>query len=181
MKISCLKNLALVIGIISMLFSLSGSLIENGVFLQQTLFLIGASGLLATAIMNKQKMYIALQGVIIPGALIGFFEIPADYKYLILAFPVFIAFAYLLYIKYFKSDIWGFVGSLGLIAIALGFAVNSGSHPFLFNLSLFLGGLFVAIYSAIGFFHYKIRITMLWLVLNVLFVIKPAIYLFEKV
>lgn len=176
-KPSLIKKLALPIGILGMILVLAGFFIENNLILQQSIFLAGSLGLAFSAIINRQKMYIALQGIIIAGILLGFFELEASYKYLIMALPVIVAYAYLIRIKYFKSDSWGILGSLGLIAVAFGYALNSQDYPLLFNIFLFSGGIIVAAYSAIGFFHYKIRITMLWLVLNLAFAIKPAMYL----
>lgn len=174
MKKILLSNSALAVGILGMSASVAGTFAVGGSLLQKCLFLGGACGLLFSAVVNRQTMFVALQGVILTGAILGFFgTVPVEWKYGIMAVPVVCAFAYLIWVKYFQKDLWGILGSLGLIFIALGFAINVVDYPWLFNLFLALGGLTVAIYSGIGFFYYRIRITVLWLILNVVFSVKP--------
>lgn len=180
MKKKYLKIVLLIIGIIGMCVSVVGTLVEGGSILQKVLFLIGASCLISTAIYNSQKMFIALQGVILVGAVLGFFkEIPVEWKYVIMGGASILAIGELIRKKYFNKDPWGIAGSAGLFCIALGFAINASENPFIFNLLLLSGGIFVALYSAIGFFYYRVRISMLWLILNVVFAINPFLELIK--
>ncbi len=178
MKKNNLKIVLLVIGIIGMCLSVVGTIVEGGSLAQKILFLIGASCLISTAIYNSQKMFIALQGVILVGAVLGFFQdISNEWKYVIMGGASVLAVGELIRKKYFNKDPWGIIGSAGLFCIALGFAINASQNPFIFNALLLSGGVFVAIYSAIGFFYYRVRISILWLILNVVFAVNPFIEL----
>ena len=161
-----------------MVLSVIGTFVEGGSILQKVLFLIGASFLITTAFYNKQKMFVALQAVILVGAVLGFFPaVHTGVKFWLMASSAVVAVAYLVSGKYFKTDPWGIAGSLGLFCIALGFAMNAEQSPSLFYALLLGGGLFVALYSGVQFFYYRVRISMLWLILNVVFAINPLFYL----
>lgn len=169
------KKIFLGIGIVGMTVSVIGTFLPDGDLLQKIFFLIGACSLVSTAIFNKQTMFIALQAVIIVGAILGFFsKVSVEWKYLIMGISALIPIVYLLSIRYFKKDLSGIIGGGGLICIALGFAVSADAAPMLFYSLLAAGGFFVAVYSAIGFFHYKVRISVLWLILNVVFIVNPV-------
>lgn len=164
-----------------MILAVIGVFCEGGSLLQKVLFLVGGAILLFTALMNRQKMLITLQFVIVIGAILGFFSlIPTEWKYLIMLLPTIFGVGYLFKIGYFKKDPFGLIGSAGLFCIALGFAVSAVESPVLFNILLGGGGILVAVYSGIEFFHYKVRISLLWVILNVVFAINPLIFLISN-
>ena len=142
-------------------------------FQQKILFLLGAPILGITAYANQQKMFTTLQLIATLGAVVAFFpNLSETIKYSLMISGVLLALFYLTKRKYFEQDKWGWLGSIGLICIAFGFATDSNLSPFWFGFFLGLGGLIVAAYSAIGFFHYKIKIALIWLILNIIFSIK---------
>lgn len=170
--------LAIIIGFVGMSLVLCGVFLEGGSLVQKILFLAGAVLLFSSALLNKLKMYIALQLMIIIGAILGFFvSVPILWKYLIMVVPSIVAVGYLVKIKHFKEDPWGVLGSAGLLSLAVGFATDAVSSPVLFNSLLAFGGVAIAIYSAIGFFYYKFRMSILWLILNAVFAVSPILYL----
>jgi len=173
-----ISNFMFVFGVVGMCVTIAGTFLEGGVLLQKIFFLSGALALTLTAIYNKHPLYMALQGVIIIGAVLGFFSnIATEYKYVILLIPTIAAIIYLIYESYFRRFPCAVSGAIGLVFIALGFSVDAVSNPWLFNLYLVIGGAGVALYSGAYFFHSKDRIAVLWFVLNVVFSINPLIYL----
>jgi hypothetical protein len=177
MKKKTLENLVLSFGIVAMIALVVATFLEGGSLVQKIIFLVGALVLFYTAYFNKQQMFVALQAVIIVGTILGFFPALASLnKYIIMGIITVISVANLIRMKHYRKDPWGVVGSLGLLSLALGFATDAVAFSTLFYSFLATGGILVAIYSAIGFFYYKIRITMIWLILNVVFAINP-IYL----
>ncbi|MDO8554292.1 MAG: hypothetical protein Q7S22_05770 [Candidatus Micrarchaeota archaeon] len=174
MKIS--EKWSLFIGVFAMILLVAGTLSESGSLLQKFLFLIGAPILGITAYVDKQKMFTTLQVIASLGALIAFFPNLSDaVRYGLMIGGTAIALFYLIKIKYFKEDNWGWLGSVGLICIAFGFATNANLSPLWFGLFLGAGGLLVAAYSTISLFHYKIKIALIWLILNIIFSINPIL------
>ena len=86
LKKGSIQNIILGIGILGMVLSVIGTLVEGGSLEQKILFLVGASFLITTAFWNRQKMFVALQAVILVGAVLGFFPgVLAGIKFLIMA------------------------------------------------------------------------------------------------
>ncbi len=180
--LDALQKYSLAIGIIAMSLSVAGTIVESGSLIQKSLFLIAATGLGFTAYWNKQKMFVTLQVVVIIGAALAFFDwLPPVLKYAMMIGSGLVGIGHLLKTDYSKEDKWWPLGGLGLLGIAIGFATNPVSSPLLFNLLLGSGGLLVALYSAIGFFHLKVRIAAIWLVLNVIFSINPLLFVFSRI
>ncbi len=170
------KEWPLIIGILAMIFLVAGTLAESGSILQKILFLIGAPTLGITAYANKQKMFTILQLIATVGAIIAFFPgLPTSIKYSVMIIGTIVALVYLIKEKYFDQDKWGYLGGIGLISIAFGLATNPVNAPFWFGLLLGAGGLIVSLYSAISFFHHKIKIAFIWFVLNIIFSIAPIL------
>ena len=177
-----LRKHSLVIGIIAMILLVIGTIVEGGSLLQKLLFVIGAPVLGFTAYLNKQKMFITLQIIVSIGAILAFFgDIYTILRYTILVGSAIFAIGYLIKINYYKKDLWWPLGGLGLLSIAVGFATNAIAFPILFNSLLAAGGILVAIYSAIGFFHFKVRIAAIWLILNIIFSINPLRIVFSQI
>jgi len=165
-----------------MLLLVAGTLAEGGSLLQKILFLIGAPALGITAYVDKQKMFTVLQAVATLGAVLAFFpSVSEAARYCLMGAVAIVGLAYLVRRGYFSSDRWGWLGSAGLILIAMGFATDPVSSPLLFGIFLGVGGLAVAAYSAISFFHYKVRIAVMWLVLNVIFSINPILIFIKSI
>lgn len=162
-------------GIALMSLAIIGTFLENGSSLQMAFFLISAISLCLVAYLNSQKMFTVLQGVVSIGAFIPFLELSNIIKSVIMALSGLLAIAYLVKINYLKEDKWWPIGGVGIIGLAVGFAVNGAGHLLLFNLLLAFAGITIAAYSAIGFFHLKNRISLIWLILNGVFFINPLI------
>lgn len=177
-----LRKYSLIIGIIAMTFLIAGTIVQGGSLLQKSLSLVGATMLAFTAYLNKQKMFIVIQIIVSIGAILAFFSsLPDILRYSLLLGGVIFGIGYLIKIKYSKEDAWWPLGGLGLLFIAVGFATNAVVHPILFNSLLAVGGILVALYSAVGFFHFKVRIAIIWLVLNIIFGIIPLITILSQI
>ena len=169
-------QISIIIGIIAMILLVLGTFSEGGSLLQKILFVVGAPVLGLTAYINNQKMFVALQSVATAGAISAFFpSIITELKYLLMIGVAIVAVGYLIKVKHYHEDPWGILGSFGLILIAMGFATNPVEFSRPFGFLLGVGGISVAIYSAIGFFYYKERIAMIWLILNIIFSINPIL------
>jgi len=153
-------------------FSVAGSL------LQKALFAVGAPLLGVTAYVDKQKMFTALQAVATIGAWMSFFPaLPGVAKYAILLSAGIIGIAYLVKGKYYKTDRFGWLGTIGLLCFAAGFATSAAFHTLAFSLLFIAGGTTLAIYSTLNFISYKVRIALIWVVLNALLVLNPLLSL----
>ena len=173
-----LRKYSLGIGIVAMILLAAGTFVEGGSLLQKLLFLIGAPALAFTAYLNKQKMFMIIQIIATIGSALAFLTSFSDIlRYSVMIGSGFLGIGYLIKIKYSKEDVWWPLGGLGLLSIAIGFATNAIAYPVQFNFLLASGGILVALYSAIGFFHMKVRIAAIWLVLNIIFSISPILFL----
>lgn len=177
-----LRKHSLAIGMAAMVFLVIGTAVEPGSLLQKIIFVIGAPVLGFTAHLNGQKMFAVLQVVVAIGAVLAFFDwLPPVLKYAIMIGSGLAGVGHLLKINYSKEDMWWPLGGLGFLSIAAGFATSPVASPLLFNFLLGAGGLLVALYSAIGFFHLKVRIAAIWLVLNVIFSINPLLFVLSRI
>lgn len=175
------KKYSFIFGITIMLFAVIGTFLEGGSLLQKIFFFITGSGLTFTACLNKQKMFITLQIIVVLSTIIAFFNLTNMFRYAILVGGAIISVSYLIKINYIKEDVWWPIGGLGLLVLAGGFATNAVAYPVLFNSLLGIAGILIAIYSAIGFFHLKIKVSLIFLILNVIFAIKPVITVFSRI
>ncbi len=179
-KAELLKKYSLNIGLFGMILLIIGVVVEAGSVFQKILFLIGALILTLVAYLDKQKMLLVLEIIITIGAILAFYSRLSNLtKYSILLGLATIGIGYLIKINYFRVDRFWPIGGLGLVGIAIGLATNALANPVLFNASLGFGSILIAIYSAISFFYLKIKVSLIWLILNIIFAIKPLIVLFS--
>lgn len=174
------QHAPLVFGVLAMTGLVVGTFLQGGSLAQKLLFLIGAIALTILAYLNKQKMFMVIEIVVSLSAILAFMNMATQLKYLILIGASIVGVTYLIKINFFKEDGWWPIGGLGLLLIAAGLATDATSYPFLFNLFLGLGGIFVAIYSAIGLFLFKAKIAAIWLILNIFFSVSPMMVVFSK-
>lgn len=171
--LSLFKKYSFHISIIAMILLVIGTFIQGGMA-QKILFVVGAPILAFTAYLNGQKTLMTLQTVITLGAILAFFKnLPPIVRYSIMVGSSVAGIAYLIKINYYEKDKWWPMAGLGLIGIALGFATNAAAYPVLFNSLIGIGGILVAVYSAIGFFVLEDKIAVIWLILNIIFSINP--------
>ncbi len=164
------------LGIAAGLLLVAGTFSAAGSLLQKALFAIGAPLLGITAYVDKQKMFTALQAVATVGAWIAFFPpVPETARYAALAAAAMLAIAYLVRGGYYSSDRFGWLGSIGLLCFAAGFATSPISHTFAFDLLFIAGGTTLAAYSMLDFIIYKVKIALIWVVLNALLVVNPLL------
>ncbi len=174
------QRASLIFGVLAMIGLVVGTFLQGGSLAQKLLFLIGAIALTVLAYLNKLKMFMVIEIVVSLSAILAFVNMAMQLKYLILIGASIVGVGYLIKINFFKEDKWWPIGGLGLLLIAAGLATDATAYPFLFNLFLGLGGIFVAIYSAIGFFLLKVKIALIWLILNIFFSISPMMAVFSK-
>lgn len=174
------QHIPLIFGVLAMVGLVVGTFLQGGSLAQKFLFLVGAMALTILAYLNRQKMFMVIEIVVSLSAILAFVSMATQLKYLILIGASIIGVGYLIKINFFKEDKWWPIGGLGLLLIAAGLATDATTYPFLFNLFLGLGGIFVAIYSAIGLFLFKVKIAVIWLILNIFFSISPMIAVFAK-
>ena len=168
----------LAFGLFAMILLIIGTFTEGGSLLQKMLFIIGASGLGIVAYFNKQRVFIILQAVATIGAIIAFISLPPTIRYGIMLASAIIG-VILIGKKTYKEDPWSTIASLGLILFAVGLATDPTQLPLVWSLAFIFGGIFVAAYSAIGFFKNKVKIAAIWLILNLLLTVNPIILLLK--
>ena len=166
---------ALLVGVGGMLLLVGGTFFEAGMRLQKYLFLVGAVALGVTAYVNGERMLTTLQIVISLGAVLAFFQhISTWVRLAVLLGPAVFGIGWLLYLDYRDQDRWWLIGGAGLVLLAVAFAI-SGSNPFVFNATLALGTGLVLIYSFVSFYVEGVRLQVVWVVLNAVFVLNPAV------
>ena len=166
---------SLYIGIIAMAMLLTGVFSEPASSLQRLLFLAGALMLTVTAYMNRQWMLYVLQIVISLGSAFAFIELGGIVKYAILLGAALTGVLYLRRTKRYEADMWGAVSSTGLFLVAAGFATDAKLQPLFFGLFLGVGSLLVALYSFVDYFYNKDKIAGIWMILNIVFAVKPIL------
>lgn len=174
------KQWHVIVGLIAMVILVFGTFSEAGSQLQKILFVIGAPTLGITAYAGKQKMFTTLQLVATLGAILAFFpDSPATTKYGVMGIISILSLAYLVKTRYFEADGYGLIGAIGLISIAIGYVTSPFPSPFWFAFFLGVGGMLLTLYSGIQFFHDKVKIALLWLILNIIFSINPILILIK--
>ena len=127
---------------------------------QRWLFFLGALGMTLMALLERHKLFIGLQIVIISGTLTAFLPTGDLVKGFIPAF-VSLPILYLLYTKGIL-DTWGRgLGALALITLGIGYAAQH-------SLIYFLGGLLVSLFSLLEFYS-GFKPALIWLSLNLIF------------
>src|SRR4030042_4360387 len=149
------KNIFLFTGILAMIGLVTGAFLHGGSLAQKILFLIGALALMLLAYVNRQKMFLVIEIVVVLSAAFAFWDIAPLIKYLIFVGTSIIGVSYLVKINFSREDKHWPIGAFGLLFLAAGFATNAAVYSVLFNAFLGLGGILVAIYSGIGVFLYK--------------------------
>jgi len=170
-----MKNFFLYFGIFGMILLLVGVFSEPASLLQKLLFLTGAVILTIVAFKSKQKMLSILQVIIVIGSSLAFFEVDESLKYFILLGASILGVAYLISIKYYRKDPWGLACTVGLLMLAAGFATDAVEYPLQFGIFLGGGPLLVALYSFVDYFYHKVRISLIWFILNIIFAINPLL------
>jgi hypothetical protein len=171
-----LRRYSVHLGIVSMVLLVFGTLAPAGSPAQKLLFLLPAPVLGYTAYAAGQKMFTALQAVVSVGAVLAFFEsVPSPLRYGLLVGCGLAGVAYLVSVDYIREDRWWPLGGVGIVVLSFGYSTSALAHPLLFNGLLGVGGILVAAYSALGYFHLRVKVAFIWLVLNVLFVINPLL------
>lgn len=156
------------IGIIGLLCAITGTLIPvpEFIFLQKFCYLIGSILLVTSSVLEKHRFFILQQLVVLIGTITAFMPVSPIIKAVILVTLSMIAIIYFAATGEFKERVT-IVGCLGLLSLALGYAV---SNPIVY----LLGGVFLTIYS---FIVYKkgATIGLLFGVLNFIFSITAGI------
>jgi hypothetical protein len=171
-----IEKVSLIIGIAAMVVVVIATVLEGGSEAQKILFVIGVPTLGVVAYVDKQKMFSVLQSVATVGAVLAFFPtIPEIARYVLLVGASLVGIAYLFKAHYYSTDKFGWLGTIGLLSIAAGLATNAILYPMWFGFFLGAGGVVVAIYSTLNFFKYKVKIALIWVVLNIMFSINPLL------
>jgi len=157
-----------------------GTFSAGGSVAQKVLFALGAPLLGVTAYAARQKMFTALQAVATVGAWVAFFPgLPEAAKYVVLLCAAILGIAYLVKEDYYQADSFGWLGSIGLLCFAVGFATSAAQHQLAFDLLFIVGGTTLAAYSLLSFIKYKVGVALIWVVLNILLVVNPALSLLK--
>jgi len=176
------KKYSLVISLIWLCSTITGMILTTGSITQQILFFLGAVLLTISAFLSKQQMFFAMQIVASTGALLWLISIIPNLRiYIYMGLTTIGAITYILKNWFHKTDKFYIIGIISLSLLALWFATDPGVNILLFNILLASGGLFIAIYSSLEFFILKSRIAIIFMILNILFIIKPIIFIFQHV
>ncbi|MFH2106926.1 MAG: hypothetical protein ABII22_06725 [Candidatus Micrarchaeota archaeon] len=163
------------VGLLGMLTLIFGVFAQPATLLQKSLFLIGASILALVALKDNQKMLLVLQMLITFANILAFLDFGGILKYGLLLGVAIVGIGYLVFIKYYETDRFGWIGTVGLLLLAIGFATDASTQPFYFGILLGSGALLVAAYSFIDYYQTKGKISLIWFVLNIIFAINPLI------
>ncbi|MCL4400947.1 MAG: hypothetical protein M1348_02930 [Candidatus Parvarchaeota archaeon] len=156
------------------------SFLTYGSILQKSLILLGAFVLFVVASMGKQKVLQALQLVIVIGAVLGFLQLSMLYSLSLMLFVSILMVIYLISIEHYKKEPIGAMGSAGFLLLAIGLAFNTGSNNLVTWFSLGFGAVLIAVYSATAFWLYKVRLQLVWVLLNLAFAISPLLLFFSS-
>jgi hypothetical protein len=153
------------LGVIGMLIIISGTLLTS-LYPQKLCYLIGGMFLLVSSILERQLFFTLLQIVISAGALIAFAPLAPFYKALV---PIILSIIVIIYFMQIGSlsDPLNRLGCLGLIFLAIGYAIT---HPLVY----FLGGLCLTFFSFAAFKR-GIQLGLVWGLLNAIFTITAGI------
>lgn len=164
-----------------MLLGIAGTVTPQGTVLQRSLFLASASILGVTAYRSGQTMLTILQIVVSISAILAFIPFITVLKRLLLVLgPAIIATAYLIRIEHREADPYWPVGAAGLLLLAGGLSL-SGTAPLMFNLLLAIGAAIIAVYAAIQYIVDDVSIQLIWVLLNVVFMINPLLNVLSAV
>jgi hypothetical protein len=170
-----------IIGIIAMSMLVAGTFADPGSSTQKMLFLIPGPMLAYTAYVARQKMLLSLQAVLTVGVLLSFYpQMPASINYLVLGTGL-IVIGYLAETHYIKQDKYWPLAALGILLLAFGYSTNANKEPLIFNALLASGSFSVAIYSYIGYHKLKTKVSGIWLILNLLFMVNPTATVITKI
>lgn len=156
--------LALSLGILGIGLNITGALLEVS-NTQKSLFLVGAVALLATAAIQRHRLFIYLECVVIFGSALAFISLGTGIKLVLPTVLGLILFWHLWQTKTLvNARQW--VGGLGLVILAIGFASSSA-------ILYLVGGITLSVYSAWEW-QRGIALAWLWLVLNGFFSVATA-------
>ncbi len=159
------------LGVVGMLIIIAGTL-TTSVYPQKICYLVGGLFLLLSSILERQLFFSLLQIVISSGALIAFASIPRFFKALVpISLSVFVIL--FLFKKGLLDDIWNKIGCLGLIFLAIGYAIT---YPAIY----FLGGLFLTLFSFAAV-RKGVMLGWIWGCLNAVFTLTSGIALFKLI
>ncbi len=172
-----MKKYSLHIAIISMIWLVVGTFLTAGILAQKLLFLIWAIGLLYSSYLQKNWVFTYLEVVALAGSLLAFFFFDPIYKYIILGIIWIIIMWFVFKQKLLQKEKYWVFWILWLTMLALWYASNSGWNLAFFFWFLWLGSLFMCVYSACAIHFQKDKLAIIFLVLNILFMISPSIEL----
>ena len=158
-----------IVGIVGMLFTICGTLVEPGIF-QNICFLTGAFVLLVAAYLGKHSFFVALQITAFVGAAMAFLPLQGFVQGIVPGFctaGILVFFARTQKLKSFEN----ILGAIGITVLAIGYAT---SQPMVY----FFGGILLMAYSAISFFQGS-RIAAMWFVLNLVFIITSGFVVYR--
>jgi len=178
--ITFLKKNSLYVSILGLCCQITGILLPAWSIEQKIVFFFGTSILGLWAMLVKQHMFSSMQIVAFLGVIVWFFpDLPLLAVITLVSGALIFALWYLYKTNYYKHDKFAILWIVSLFSLALWFATNPLDYPILFN-TFFLGGwAIIAVYSALEFFLLKIKVASIFMILNILFIIKPLIYLIK--
>lgn len=167
--------------IAGMLLGIAGTVAPQGTVLQRTLFLLSASILAVTAYRSDQTMLTVLQTVVTISAILAFIPgLGLQTRLLLVLGPAIIATGYLIRIGHRDVDPYWPIGAVGLLLLAGGLSL-SGTAPFVFNLLLATGASIISLYATVQYVVDDISIQIIWVLLNIVFMINPLLNVLRAV
>ncbi len=155
--------------------------ISFGSLTQKMILTAATFVLLVVAITSVQRLLIAVEATLLIGNFLAFLDLGG---YLTLA--ILLAGAGILLWKIGREPgprlewTW-LLGTVAFLLLAIGYALNNGTMPLIAGFALGFGSLLFAAYSLAMVLLYKVRIQLVWLLLNVFFSITPLIVFFSVV
>lgn len=168
------------LGVLAMIGQVAGvTFLAGGSLQQKSLFLADSAVLLVLAYANRQRLLSAVNVVIVISEALAFVPSLSVPDALGVTMPLSaVLILYLAITKHYHDEPVGIIGTIGFILLAFGFALNGASSPLLSWLTLGFGGLVLALYSSMHYLHYRVKVQLVFAVLNGFFCISPLYALF---
>ena len=172
------SNISFIIGIFAMLLLIYAiSFLSLGSMLQRLLLFAGALMLLAVAYAHKQRVLIAVELVVVTGGIVSLLPISLAVVLITMTTVSLILIGYLFKVGHYKKEPIGIFGTLGFLMLAFGYAMNFGANTLYAAVGLGLGAVLLMLYSTMHYYLYKVRVQIIWAVLNAAFAISPLLFL----
>lgn len=171
--------LVAILGMLLLIFGISFLVMDS--LVQKLVFLAGAAMLLAAVAESRQMVLVAAEITVMVGIVLSLFLSDITIISIIMGIAIVMLIYYLYRIHYFSQENVAVIGTLSFVLLAIGYSVNTGSAPLLNSFAFGFGAILAVIYSSLVFVFKRIRVQLVWVVLNAAFAVTPLIFFFSNI